>query len=48
MSRLLFGVTPFDVPALAGAAAGLVTTATVACLLPARRAGRIDPQAELR
>jgi putative ABC transport system permease protein len=48
MSRLLFGVTPFDVPALAAAAAALVATATVACLLPARRASRIDPQTELR
>jgi putative ABC transport system permease protein len=48
MSRLLFGVTPFDVPALTGAAVALVTAATLACLVPARRASRIDPQAELR
>jgi ABC-type antimicrobial peptide transport system permease subunit len=48
MSQLLFGVTPFDVPALAGAAAGLVAAATLASLLPARRASRIDPQTELR
>ena len=48
MSQLLFGVTPFDVPALAGAAAGLVAAATLASLLPARRASRIDPQMELR
>jgi predicted permease len=48
MSRLLFGVTPFDVPALAGAAAGLVAAATAACLLPAWRASRIEPRVELR
>ncbi len=48
MSQLLFGVTPFDVPALAGAAAGLVAAASLASFLPARRASRIDPQVELR
>jgi ABC-type antimicrobial peptide transport system permease subunit len=48
LSRLLFGVTPFDVPALAGATAGLVAAAAIGCLLPARRASRIEPRAELR
>jgi hypothetical protein len=48
LSRLLFGVTPFDVPALAGATAGLVAAAAIGCLLPARRASRIEPRVELR
>jgi ABC-type antimicrobial peptide transport system permease subunit len=48
MSQLLFGVTPLDVPALTGAAAILIAAATLASLLPARRASRIDPQVELR
>jgi ABC-type antimicrobial peptide transport system permease subunit len=47
-SRLLFGVSPFDAAALASAAAGLLTAAAVACLLPARRASRIEPSAELK
>jgi putative ABC transport system permease protein len=47
-SRLLFGVSPYDAAALASAAAGLLTAAAVACLLPARRASRIEPRAELR
>jgi putative ABC transport system permease protein len=47
MSRLakavLFGVTPTDPSALAGAVAVLVCVSVAACYLPARRAARVDP-----
>jgi putative ABC transport system permease protein len=48
LSGLLFGVTPTDPIALAGAAALVTIVAFAACYLPARRAMRIDPIVALR
>lgn len=45
---LLFGVRPFDPLTLAAVAAIFCVAATVACLGPARRAGRVDPLRALR
>jgi putative ABC transport system permease protein len=47
-TTLLFGVTPTDPWTYVGAVAGVVATAFVACLIPARRAMRLDPVATLR
>jgi ABC-type antimicrobial peptide transport system permease subunit len=47
-ASLLYGVTPGDPAALAGAAALLAAAAMAAALLPARRAARLDPIAALR
>ena len=48
VEALLFGVRPTDVPTVAGVAAMMIVVATVACLLPAWRASRLDPSAVLR
>ena len=45
---LLYGVGPFDLPALAGAFAVMLAAAAVAGFVPARRAGRLDPMSALR
>jgi ABC-type antimicrobial peptide transport system permease subunit len=42
-SAVLFGVTPIDPAALAGAAAVLGVVSLAACFIPARRASRVDP-----
>jgi putative ABC transport system permease protein len=47
-ASLLYGVTPGDPAALAGAAALLAAAAMAAALLPARRAARLNPIAALR
>jgi ABC-type antimicrobial peptide transport system permease subunit len=41
---LLYGVSPLDPPALAGAAAGLAVIAAIACVVPVRRSVRVDPR----
>jgi ABC-type antimicrobial peptide transport system permease subunit len=48
LTSMLFGVEPFD-PLTYGAVAALVALVTAgACLVPARRAARIDPMTALR
>jgi ABC-type antimicrobial peptide transport system permease subunit len=48
IQKLLFGVTPFDVPTVATVTLVLTATALVAALVPARRATRVDPIQALR
>jgi putative ABC transport system permease protein len=48
MGSLLFGVGPTDALTYAGVSLAFVAVAAVACLIPARRATRIDPMIALR
>jgi putative ABC transport system permease protein len=48
LSKLLFGVTPFDVPTLVMVPAVLGVATVLASWLPARRAMRLDPVAVIR
>jgi ABC-type antimicrobial peptide transport system permease subunit len=48
LSKLLFGVTPFDVPTLLAVPAVLGAATLAASWLPARRAMRLDPVAVIR
>jgi putative ABC transport system permease protein len=48
LRSLLYGVGSGDWPTMAATAALLLAVATLACLLPARRAMRVDPMAALR
>jgi len=45
---VLFGVEPHDPFVFGGVALTLAATGTLACLLPARRATRIDPSDAMR
>lgn len=45
IASLLFGITPRDTAAFAGAAVAIGLATLLATLLPARRASRVDPQA---
>ena len=48
LTTMLFGVGPADPRILAGTAAALVAVAGLACVIPARRATRVDPMIALR
>ncbi len=48
MTTLLFGVKPLDVITFAGVALVLMAVVFIACLVPARRAAKIDPLEALR
>ena len=48
LSKVLFGVPPIDVLALVCVTLLLVGTAALACVVPARRATRVDPLIALR
>jgi putative ABC transport system permease protein len=48
IAALLFGVTPTDVPTVTGVTATMIIVTVVACLLPAWRASRLDPNTVLR
>jgi putative ABC transport system permease protein len=48
MRSQLFGLEPSDPATIAAAVLLLLTTATAACLIPARRAARVDPVVALR
>ena len=48
LSSMLFGVRPTDIPTFGVGALILSTAGLIACLLPARRATRVDPMIALR
>ena len=48
MARLLYGVSPTDLPTYATASLLWLAVAFAACYLPARRAARVDPTVALR
>ena len=47
-ATLLFQVAPWDPPTLTAVAVLLVAASMAACLIPARRAMRVDPTEALR
>ena len=48
MTTMLFGVTPTDLRTMVSVPVALVIVASIACLVPARRAARLDPAEILR
>ena len=48
LTTVLFDVSATDVPTMAGVPLALVTMAAIACLVPGRRAARLDPAEILR
>jgi putative ABC transport system permease protein len=47
MARLLFGVSPTDLPTYVAASLVWLAVALPACYIPARRAARVDPSVAL-
>jgi ABC-type lipoprotein release transport system permease subunit len=48
MTSLLYGFRPDYLPTVAAVSLILLAVASVACLVPARRASRVDPVVALR
>ena len=48
LSKMMFGVSPYDPVSLTGGTAVLLLGALIACYVPARAATRVDPIAGLR
>jgi putative ABC transport system permease protein len=48
MRKMLFSVAPLDATTFAGVAIVLIVVASAACILPARRAAKVDPMIALR
>ena len=48
LRALLYGISPTDLPAFGGAVATLCAVGLLACVIPARRAIRVNPVATLR
>ena len=48
LTKMLFGVSPYDPASLAGGTAALILAALIACYVPARAATRVDPMVGLR
>jgi putative ABC transport system permease protein len=48
MARLLYGVSPTDLPTYAAVSVLWLSVALAASYLPARRAARVDPTVALR
>ena len=48
LTTMLFGVSPTDLRTMARVPAALVAMAAIACLVPGRRAAKLDPAEILR